>query len=415
MKRDRAGRRVATRRSQPRRQRRRPAVIVWLVLAAIALGACAPAAEPDALASAAQQRMTTVPAPSTEGVPPSGTEPAPAAATAVDASPAAAPGTTDRVTGAATSTAADWTSVPSDAAATTLRERPADAPDVAIIAFSGHCGLWCATQDTWAYLDQPTSQTGGVAVLDVIRAAYLSQGLSVQVFSASSFVTSHRSAISGKIEAGYLQAQAYLDHVKRDWIDGVENPTRVVIVAHSHGTVWASLLTMNNLDVTFDTMVSIDAICWQWWAKHKGYIRETFVDGPWPIPFPLDQGDPCGTLTIPGQDRRFDINDVISANVIYGIEVRTAPRILSFDPNLIADDQPNVRINGTGDNLWGIQATEGHSGVARHYNRSIAWVASLIEGLGLPDHSRYSMSTFVLPAPPDGYAYQRGLVEPTSP
>lgn len=380
-----------------------------LLTAGVALlllvAACAPAAQEEPLAAAGQRRITTTTPPVAD---PSGAVPAAEA-------PTTPPGATDAVTGAATETAADWRSVPTPELPTTSRPRPADAPDVAIIAFSGHCGLWCATQDTWAYLDQPTSQTGGVAVLDAIRGAYLSQGLSVAVFSASSFVTSHRSAISGKVEAGYLQAQAYLDHVKRDWIDGVTDPTRVVLVAHSHGTVWATLLAMNNLDVTFDTFVSLDAICWQWWAKHKDYVRQAFVDGPFPIPFPLDQGDPCGTLSIPGQDRRFDINDVVPANVIYGIEVRTAPRLLSFDPNFIADDQPNVRINGTGDNLWGIQASEGHSNVARHYNRSIAWVVSLIEGLGLPDQSRYPMSTFVLPAPPEGYAYQGGLVNPDDP
>ncbi len=382
------------------RARGRQLALAWLGVFLL-LGACTPAARDDAVASAGQDRITNVPAE------------APRVASEVSAP--GQTGSADPVTGAATGDDADWTGAAVAETDTAERPRPAGAPDVAILAFSGHCGLWCKTQDTWAYLDTATDQTGGVAVLDAIRAAYLSQGLSVEVFSASSFVTSHRSGISGKVEAGYLQAQAYLDHVKRDWIDGVANPTRVVLVAHSHGTIWATLLTMNNLDVTFDTFVSIDAICWQWWAKHKGFVRSTFVNGPWPIPFPLDEGDPCGRLKIPGQDRPFDINDVVSANVIFGIEVRTAARILSFDPNLIADDQPNLRINGSGDNLWGIQAGEGHSGVARHYNRSIAWVVSLIEGLGQPDQGRYPMSTFVLPPPPDGFAYQRGLLPPSTP
>ncbi len=306
-----------------------------------------------------------------------------------------------------------WAGVPAPPAqAAPTRPRPAGAPDVVILSFSGHCGVFCPTTDTWAYLDEATKLTGGVGVLDAVRAAYLEQGLSVEVFSVSSFVTAHVSGHTGKIEPGYLQAQAYLDHVKRDWIEGVSNPTHVVLLGHSHGTVWATLLAMNNLDVTFDTLISLDGICWLWWAKHKGYIRDTFTRGVWPIPFPLDQGDPCGTLAVPGQDHRMDINDVVPANVIYGLEVRTRFRLLSFDPNVLYDDDPNLRINGSGANLWGIRAGEAHSTLGRSYNEAAAWVASMITALGLPDPTRFPTSTFVLPPAPDGFGYQRGLTTP---
>jgi len=301
-------------------------------------------------------------------------------------------------------------------AATPTRPRPADAPDLVIIAFSGHCGLVCDTRSTWSYLDRSTDSTGGVAVLDGIKRAYERLGFGrIEVFGVSSFVTSHYSSISGKVEAGYLQAQAYLDEVRANWIDGVADPTRVVLVGHSHGTVWASLLAMNNLDVTFDSFVALDAICWMWWNKHKGYVKETFVDGPWTIPFPLDQGDPCGTLAVPGQAGRMNINDVVPANVIYGLEVRTSFRLLSLDPNVLADDDVNVRINGTRSNIWGITATESHSDLGRHYNRSISWVAAMLEALGAPDHGAYPMASFVLPAPPAGFEYRGGELTPTSP
>lgn len=294
--------------------------------------------------------------------------------------------------------------------------RPEGSPDLVIIAISGHCGLVCNTRDTWSYLDDASESTGGVAVLGGIERAYTALGFeNIETFTASSFVTAHFSEISGEIEQGYLQVQAYLNEVKREWIDGFVNPARVVLVGHSHGTVWASLLAMNNLDVTFDAFISLDAICWMWWAKHRQFVYDTFVNGPWTIPFPLDQGDPCGTLQIPGLSKRANINDVVSANVIFGLEVRTAFRLLSLDPNVLADDDINVRINGTDTNLWGVVAKESHSDLGRHYNQSIAWVESMITALGVPDHGAYPMSTFVLPPPPEGFEYHSGQIVPQVP
>ncbi len=291
--------------------------------------------------------------------------------------------------------------------------RPEGTPDLVIIAISGHCGLVCNTRDTWSYLDKASESTGGVAVLDGIERAYAELGFeNIETFSASSFVTAHYSEISDELEPGYLQVQGYLDEVKRELIDGYVNPARVVLVGHSHGTVWASLLAMNNLDVTFDAFISLDAICWMWWAKHKQFVYDTFVDGPWPLPFPLDQGDPCGTLQIPGQRHRANINDVVSANVIYGLEVRTSFRLLSFDPNVLADDDVNVRINGTDTNLWGVVARESHTNLGRYYNQSITWVESMVRALGVPDHDTYPMSTFVLPPAPEGFEYRSGQIVP---
>lgn len=297
-----------------------------------------------------------------------------------------------------------------------LKPRPEEAPDLVIIAISGHCGLICDTRSTWSYLDHASENTGGVAVLDGIRKAYERLGFgAIEVFAASSFVTSHYSSISKRIEPGYLQVQAYLDEVKANWIDGIANPTRVVLVGHSHGTVWASLLAINNLDVTFDAFVALDAICWMWWNKHRGYVEETYLNGPWAIPFPLDHGDPCGTLEVPGQPHRMNINDVVPANVIYGLEVRTSFRLLSLDPNVLADDNVNVRINGTYSNTWGITATESHADLGKHFNRSVGWVSAMLEALGVPDHADFPMSSFVLPPPPAGFEYSGGDLTPTDP
>ncbi len=353
----------------------RPLISAFLLLAAALLAACAPAATSDELARAGTVRSSLT------GPPDGGLGDA-----------------------------------PESAQQTALRPRPADAPDLVIIAFSGHCGVICDTRSTWSYLDHASESTGGVAVLDGIKTAYERLGFeNIEVFGVSSFVTSHYSSISKKVEPGYLQAQAYLDEIKAEWIDGASDPTRVVLVGHSHGTVWASLLAMNNLDVTFDSFVALDGICWLWWNKHKQYVKETFVDGPWTIPFPLDQGDPCGTFTVPGQKDRVNINDVVPANVIYGLEVRTAFRLFSLDPNVLADDAVNVRINGSYTNIWGITAQESHTNLGRYYNRSVSWVSTMLQALGVPDHDANPMSKFVLPTAPEGFEYRSGDLTPTAP
>ncbi|HZJ09733.1 MAG TPA: hypothetical protein VFD39_08570, partial [Trueperaceae bacterium] len=165
------------------------------------------------------------------------------------------------------------------------------------------------------------------------------------------------------------------------------------------------LLALNNLDVTFDAFISLDAICWQWWGRHKGLISQAYLDSPWPLPFPLDQGDPCDSFAVPGAGL-MDVNDVVSANVIFGLEARTNKRLFSLNPNVLADDDPNLRINGTGTNIWGIEARETHSDLGRYYNTSVAWVTAMITALGLPDHADYPMSSFVLPPAPSEFEYQ---------
>ncbi len=281
--------------------------------------------------------------------------------------------------------------------------RPEGSPDVVIIAFSGHCGAICRTVNTHSYLDDPD-----VEAVQAVARIFQSMGLSVQYLSASSFVEAHSSAISRRMEPGYLEAQAYLDFVREKWIAGVANPTRVVLLAHSHGTVWASLLALNNLEVTFDYFLSLDAVCWQWWRKHRGFITRTYAERGLPLPFPLEEGDdPCEVFAVPGQRARQDITDVVPANVIYGLEVRSPLKLLSLSPNLIRDDDPNMRINGSRLGLWSITASQNHSAVDTRYQEAMDWITVMLVRLGLPSHDTFDMQALVLPPPPEGYSYRQ--------
>lgn len=287
----------------------------------------------------------------------------------------------------------------------TRKLRPEGSPDVVVIGFAGHCGPFCNVRDTWSYLNAAENETGYIetaqAVIDVLER----QEYSVEYFDVSSFVKSHESNISKQTEQGFLEAQAYLDEVRTNWIADFENPTKVILLAHSHGTVWATLLAMNNLDVTFDYFIYLDGICWQFWGFHKNHIRTVYRELGKNLPFPLGEGDPCVFLNIPGQQKFQDINDVVPANVIYGLEVKSP--LDFFALNIVRDDDPNVRINGSKDFIWTIETTQGHSDVNNRYGDAMNWVEEMMLTLGMPDHESFSMEQFVLPSAPEGFDYSQ--------
>jgi hypothetical protein len=287
--------------------------------------------------------------------------------------------------------------------AVTRKLRPKGSPDVVVMGFAGHCGPFCNLRDTWSYLNAAENETGYIetaqAVIDVLER----QGYSVAYFDVSSFVKQHYSNTSKETENGFLEAQAYLNDVKANWIADFENPTKVILLAHSHGTVWATLLAMNNLGVTFDYFIYLDGICWQFWGFHKNHIRTAYRELNQSLPFPLGEGDPCVFLDIPKQAKLQDINDVVPANAIYGLEVKSP--LDFFALNIVRDDDPNVRINGSKDFIWTIETTQGHSDVNNRYGEAMNWVEEMMLTLGLPDHENFTMEQFVLPSAPEGFEY----------
>ncbi|MGL4611959.1 MAG: hypothetical protein ACRCYY_20165 [Trueperaceae bacterium] len=283
------------------------------------------------------------------------------------------------------------------------RLRPEGSPDVIVFGFAGHCGPFCNVRDTWSYLNAATTDTGYIETAQAVMSVLERQGYSVAYFDVSSFVKAHESSISKETEHGLLEAQAYLDDIKANWIENVENPTKVILLAHSHGTVWATLLAINNLDVTFDYFIYLDGICWQFWGFHKNHIRSAYKELGQSLPYPLREGDPCTFLNIPGQQKFQDINDVVPANAIYGLEVKSPLNVFAL--NIVRDDDTNVRMNGSRDFIWTIETQQGHSDVNNRYGDAMNWIEEMMLTLGMPDHERFSMEQFVLPPAPEGFDY----------
>ena len=124
--------------------------------------------------------------------------------------------------------------------------RPAGSPDVVIIGFAGrNCPSGCdAPFSNRAYLDDAENQT-----LQGLKAAFKSLGYKTEYQSYAAKVGRY---LDYNQDDGYWQAQQRLNYIQRDWIADFDNPTRLVLVGHSNGTVWASLLAMENPNITFD-------------------------------------------------------------------------------------------------------------------------------------------------------------------
>ncbi len=277
--------------------------------------------------------------------------------------------------------------------------RPAGSPDVVVIGFAGRCaslpvvGDGCNPPfDNYGYLDDevfPRSSTPRQTAQAVVG-AFRNLGYSTEYFDVSAFLYAHTSGISRQQENGYLEAQGYLRRVYDYWIKGFENPTRVVLLAHSHGTVWASLLTWNHPEVRFDYFIYLDAICSFWDAdnlRNNRIIQDYYDVRGLRRPFPLGEdegGNPCKVIAVPGQSARQDLNDVVPPNVRVGLEVVSRSPANLAPLNFIYDDDPDYRLDGSQANLFRFQSREDHSGVTARNSDAMQWVVARIREIGLP-------------------------------
>ncbi|ADV67750.1 hypothetical protein [Deinococcus maricopensis] len=263
-----------------------------------------------------------------------------------------------------------------------LTDRPADAPDVLLLSVSGRCAGLCPTApgDNWDYLT-PRGTVGAVA--DALRA----EGLSVQAEGFSAHLTAHTSSLSGREERGFLQLEDALVRAHETLMRGRRHPTRVVLLAHSHGTVWTHQLTRLHPEVTFDAVIDLDSVCDLWERDNAAAVR-AFVRGPGTGRWPFDPSNPCGSVLV--GPARLDVKDVVFPNVHANLEVQsqrlvgrsTEPAVGPFGANFPFDLVRNVRFDGT---RTGIQTyrsgTENHSRVTYPGGPSMTWVVSRVREL----------------------------------
>ena len=279
--------------------------------------------------------------------------------------------------------------------------RPLDAPDVVILGFAGRCGIGfldcSAPTDNYSYLDRDAK------TLQTLEATFQSLGYTTEKFSFRAHLLDDASR-----GLGYQAAEYALEAIRDLWIRDYENPTRVVLVAHSHGNQFMSLLAMNHPEVTFDYAVYLDAVCFRWDADHVKSGRFGSVYGSqanWPKPLNT-LGAACDTVKLPGISDYQDISDVVPENVTYALEVRSNG--ISGIPAMY-DDEKNHRFDGSRRYIESIYKNEGHMRVDDSDSAAIGWVTSTIANVGLPRYGLTSQATMpleVAPAP-EGFTLDR--------
>jgi len=242
--------------------------------------------------------------------------------------------------------------------AVALRPRPQGAPDVVLLTLSGHTDvvslLLCAEGDNTAYLGDPGDAAGEVAQ------AFAALGLDVMV---EHFADRYRGVAGDPLRGGFLDLLDAMQALFDDWIDGVEDPTRLVLLCHSHGSNWAHIATSLLPRIPVDTLITLDGICTSWECEHDSAL---------PASFPWNIADACARWSVPGQPGLLDTKDVVFPSVRVHIEVR------SDDP-FIRDDRANVRLDGTQrDLLTFFSAGESHGRVHESGSAALAFVAAAI-------------------------------------
>ena len=204
--------------------------------------------------------------------------------------------------------------------------RPAGSPDVVILGFAGRCGALCdAPGNNEAYLSYRENNT-----LQALAVTFEGLGHSVQAYSYAATVSQ---SMNFHGHAGYWEAQRQLDWVYTNWVAGFDNPTRLILVGHSHGAVWSSLLAMENPHVTFDVGVYLDGVCNSWeqdnlyfgfWTD-RNLVAEFYAGVGAPYPATLDiLGGACNAYPVPGFGTKH-LKDVVPWNVTVGVELHSDP------------------------------------------------------------------------------------------
>jgi hypothetical protein len=205
--------------------------------------------------------------------------------------------------------------------------------------------------------------------------AYVGVTADLEVLSYRASVHDH--LLHGR---GFLSALSDLDRLHASLVAGVRNPTRFLVLGHSHGTQFAHLLARERPSVPFVGSVLLDSVCARWDLDHAlpylALVRGESTARFGLIP-PLFA---CKTVRV--GDARADQGDVVPSNVAASIEIASGG---SLWPGLgiVSDMTVNRRADGTVRGLERLVIDwESHEGVfwpgSFGFQAGAAWVAEIV-------------------------------------
>lgn len=242
-------------------------------------------------------------------------------------------------------------------------------PDVVIIAMSGRCSQPCrAPRDNYDYLAHR-------GTIDALADVFKSQGLTVQVTSyADNSLATYQPLKVATVQHGYAKLLSDFAAMKAAWF-GKPRAPRLVLLGHSHGSVWLHHLAHTNPYVPFALQIDLDSVCASWTLDQGDNLSAHPVDPPGE-PRAIDA---CGTMRVGTKNVR--LKDIVWPNVAYNLEVHSKrlPRRGSESGglyvNYLFDLASNVRPDGanTGIELF-ISPREDHSAVSYPNSDAMKWV-----------------------------------------
>ncbi len=234
------------------------------------------------------------------------------------------------------------------------------------VAVSGHCLPGCGLSPNAEYL----LSRGTVHAL---AEPFLAEGFAVSAFAATDNFFDEPDAL------GFLSLVQGLLDIREELVARWDNPTRFIVVAHSHGAVWAHLalfvLEGWGAPLPVDVLVDLDALSLGWedkaflgigdaWAPIiRAHARDTGQM------WPFDIANASDSVRIPGLTSPQDIEDVVPDSVLINLEV------WSDDGLGVRDSQLNHRLDGSERDLVLFRALENHETTDDPRSQSVTWAA----------------------------------------
>jgi hypothetical protein len=246
-----------------------------------------------------------------------------------------------------------------------------------LLSVSGHdgaiSGILCTSDTNHSYLAEQ-----GEAV-EAVVAAIEDLGLTVETAHFADRLASpdlDRNGVPDNDEQfGFSELLATMQEIFDEWIDGIEDPTKIVIVAHSHGATWAHIATSVMNHVPVSCLITLDGICFAWECEHSdevdAWINRNAFDAPWDIAHPCDRW-PIAGLSVP-----YNTKDVAFGSVEVNLEVQSSDLFIS-------DCCDNRRLDGEQDGITTYLSGEDHNEVRKAGGDAMTWVGDMIRLNGIP-------------------------------
>jgi len=234
-------------------------------------------------------------------------------------------------------------------------------PDLMIFFISGHTGLVNGVTGR-SYLDI----TAGPGIIADLRSA----GYSVE------FEYYIDDALRVGDYGGYQELMSDME-LARDELQ--PKGTRSIVIAHSHGAVWAHAAINAVEALTVTALVDLDASSFGWGdVGHDA--QNSFIGGDPRNRFTINQTQTCASYPNAPSDSSaaYDLEDVVSPNTQFALEVRGSQRTLVVGGDLY-DEKWNVREDGNVDGLscyYSDLPFSAHSEIHNGNGTTIAFVQS---------------------------------------